>query len=101
MPFLNYVDGNLDAVGEMLAHPHAVPGLGDGGAHVGTICDGSFPTTLLTHWVRDRSRGTAVRAAVADQPPDARARRRRSACSTAGCSLPGCAPTSTSSTSTR
>ena len=29
------------------AHPHAVPGLSDGGAHVGTICDASFPTTLL------------------------------------------------------
>jgi N-acyl-D-aspartate/D-glutamate deacylase len=54
LPFLNYVDGNLDAVAEMLAHPHTVPGLGDGGAHVGTICDASFPTTLLSHWCRDR-----------------------------------------------
>jgi len=54
LPFLNYVDGNLDAVREMLAHPNTVPGLGDGGAHVGTICDASFPTTLLTHWCRDR-----------------------------------------------
>ncbi|HEV7722502.1 MAG TPA: amidohydrolase family protein [Iamia sp.] len=54
LPFLNYVDGNLDAVAEMLAHEHTVPGLGDGGAHVGTICDASFPTTLLTHWCRDR-----------------------------------------------
>ena len=57
VPILNYADGNLDAVGEMLAHPFAVPGLSDGGAHVGTICDGSFPTTLLTHWGRDRRRG--------------------------------------------
>jgi N-acyl-D-aspartate/D-glutamate deacylase len=57
IPVLNYVDGNLDAVGEMLSHPYAVPGLSDGGAHVGTICDGSFPTTLLAHWGRDRSRG--------------------------------------------
>jgi N-acyl-D-aspartate/D-glutamate deacylase len=57
LPFLNYADGNLDAVGEMLRHPHTVPGLSDGGAHVGTICDGSFPTTLLTHWGRDRERG--------------------------------------------
>ncbi|HUC38001.1 MAG TPA: amidohydrolase family protein, partial [Acidimicrobiales bacterium] len=54
LPFLNYLDGNLDAVGEMLRHPHTVPGLGDGGAHVGTICDGSFPTTLLAYWGRDR-----------------------------------------------
>ena len=58
VPFLNYADGNLDAAAEMLAHRHTVPGLGDGGAHVGTISDGSFPTTLLTHWVRDRKRGT-------------------------------------------
>jgi N-acyl-D-aspartate/D-glutamate deacylase len=58
VPFLNYFDGHLDAVAEMLGHPHTVPGLGDGGAHVGTICDASFPTTLLTHWARDRRRGT-------------------------------------------
>jgi N-acyl-D-aspartate/D-glutamate deacylase len=51
---LNYADGNLDAAHEMLSHPHTVPGLSDGGAHVGTICDGSFPTTLLQHWTRDR-----------------------------------------------
>jgi N-acyl-D-aspartate/D-glutamate deacylase len=57
MPILNYAAGNLDAVGEMLAHPFSVPGLSDGGAHVGTICDGSFPTTLLAHWGRDRVRG--------------------------------------------
>jgi N-acyl-D-aspartate/D-glutamate deacylase len=56
LPSLNWSDGNLDAVGEMLAHPHTVPGLGDGGAHVGTICDASFPTTLLSHWGRDRGR---------------------------------------------
>jgi N-acyl-D-aspartate/D-glutamate deacylase len=57
LPFLNYFDGDLDAVGEMLAHEHTIPGLGDGGAHVGTICDASFPTTLLTHWCRDREKG--------------------------------------------
>ena len=56
LPFLNYVDGRLDGVHEMLTHPYTVPGLGDGGAHVGTICDGSFPTTLLQYWGRDRDR---------------------------------------------
>ena len=56
-PILNFVDGDLDAVGEMLSHPFSLPGLSDGGAHVGTICDGSFPTTLLAHWGRDRRRG--------------------------------------------
>ena len=57
VPFANYVDGRLDGVGEMLAHPHTIPGLSDGGAHVGTICDGSFPTTLLRMWGRDRAEG--------------------------------------------
>ena len=57
LPVLNYGDGNLDAAGEMLAHPFTVPGLGDGGAHLGTICDASFPTTLLALWGRDRDHG--------------------------------------------
>jgi N-acyl-D-aspartate/D-glutamate deacylase len=57
VPFLNYIDGGLDEVGKMLAHPFTIPGLSDGGAHVGTICDGSFPTTLLTMWARDRDHG--------------------------------------------
>jgi N-acyl-D-aspartate/D-glutamate deacylase len=57
LPSLNYRDGNLDATAEMLAHPNTVVGLADGGAHVGTICDASFPTTLLTHWGRDRDHG--------------------------------------------
>src|SRR5215468_5737649 len=57
VPFLNYADGNLDATSEMLCDPRAVPGLSDGGAHCGIICDASFPTYLLTHWTRDRTRG--------------------------------------------
>ncbi|CCE09885.1 putative N-acyl-D-amino-acid deacylase family protein (D-aminoacylase) [Bradyrhizobium sp. STM 3843] len=57
VPFLNYADGNLDATYEMLRDPSAVPGLSDGGAHCGIICDASFPTYLLTHWTRDRKRG--------------------------------------------
>lgn len=57
VPFINYAHGNLDAVRDMLTHPNAVPGLSDGGAHCGIICDASFPTYLLTHWTRDRTRG--------------------------------------------
>jgi N-acyl-D-aspartate/D-glutamate deacylase len=56
-PILNYFDGNLEPAAEMLRHPHTVPGLSDGGAHVGTICDASFPTTLLAYWGRDRTNG--------------------------------------------
>ena len=54
VPFSNYGQGNLDGTHELLSHPYTVPALSDGGAHVGTICDGSFPTTLLQHWGRDR-----------------------------------------------
>jgi N-acyl-D-aspartate/D-glutamate deacylase len=54
----NFVDGTLEPVREMLEDPWSLPGLSDGGAHVGSICDGSFPTTLLQHWARDRARGT-------------------------------------------
>lgn len=55
-PIYNYASGTLDEVGEMLRDPHAMLGLSDGGAHVGTICDASFPTFLLSHWARDRAR---------------------------------------------
>ncbi|MBB3890667.1 N-acyl-D-aspartate/D-glutamate deacylase [Phenylobacterium haematophilum] len=57
LPFLNYANGSLDPSFEMLNHPDTVPGLSDGGAHVGMICDGSFPTSNLTLWTRDRTRG--------------------------------------------
>lgn len=57
MPFANYANYNLDACGEMIAHPDCVMGLGDGGAHVGIISDASYPTFLLTHWGRDRPSG--------------------------------------------
>ena len=53
----NYEHGSLDSSLAMMRHPGAVLGLGDGGAHCGTICDGSYPTFMLTHWVRDRTRG--------------------------------------------
>ena len=60
LPFLYSAQGSLDPVKTMLESPASLPGLSDGGAHVGMICDGSFPTTLLTHWSRDRSRGDTL-----------------------------------------
>ena len=56
-PTLNYVGENHDVIHEMLTHPVAINGLGDGGAHVRMICDASIPTYLLSHWARDRARG--------------------------------------------
>ena len=57
VPMFNYVDGSHDAIREQLTHPRAVVGLADGGAHCGLICDASMPTTMISHWTRDRSRG--------------------------------------------
>jgi len=57
LPLLGYAEGSLEAIREMMQHPRAVFGLSDGGAHCGLICDASMPTFLLTHWVRDRTRG--------------------------------------------
>jgi len=60
-PFLNYAEGSLDPSYDMMRSPATVLGLSDGGAHVGMICDGSFPTSMLTHWTRDRVRGPKLR----------------------------------------
>lgn len=57
VPILNYSQGSLDPVREMMLHPRSASGLADGGAHCGVICDSSMPTFMLTHWTRDRSRG--------------------------------------------
>jgi N-acyl-D-amino-acid deacylase len=57
VPIQNYAYNSLDAVREMIQHPQAVMGLADGGAHCAIICDGSIPTTNVTIWTRDRTRG--------------------------------------------
>jgi len=57
MPVLNYAELSCDPIREMVLHPRAALGLGDGGAHCGIICDASIQTFMLTHWVRDRARG--------------------------------------------
>ena len=59
-PVSNYSEGSLDAVGEMLRHPNTLVSLGDGGAHVGMLCDASAFTYMLSHWVRDRTQGARV-----------------------------------------
>lgn len=64
-PVYNYAGMSLDVVEEMLHHPLAIPGLADGGAHCGTICDASMPTYFLMHWARDRQKGRfSIEAAV-------------------------------------
>ncbi len=54
-PIYNYTEFSYDNVHKMLTHPNAMIGLSDGGAHVGTICDASFPAYLLSYWSRDRA----------------------------------------------
>jgi N-acyl-D-aspartate/D-glutamate deacylase len=56
-PLYNYTSSDLSVVHEMMSHPAALLGLGDAGAHCGYICDASYPTYLIKHWARDRTRG--------------------------------------------
>ena len=58
LPILNYADGNLDFVKDLLQRDDCVISLSDGGAHCGTICDAASPTFLIEHWVKKRERGT-------------------------------------------
>jgi N-acyl-D-amino-acid deacylase len=42
-----------DVIPQLLSHPFTVSALGDGGAHVGSICDTSANLYVLTKWVKD------------------------------------------------
>jgi N-acyl-D-aspartate/D-glutamate deacylase len=59
-PLLGYSNFTQDPIREMVLNPATALGLGDGGAHVGAICDASIETYMLTHWARDRSRGERI-----------------------------------------
>ncbi len=64
-PLYNYTEMNLDVVQRMLTHPLALVGLGDAGAHVGTVCDAGYPTFMLAYWGRDHhDRGISVERSV-------------------------------------
>ena len=53
----NYAEGDLGAVEAMMRHENTFVGGADGGAHVTVLCDAGYPTFMLQHWVRDRTRG--------------------------------------------
>lgn len=59
-PLSTYAEGDFGAAREMLVHPLTTASLSDGGAHVGTVCDASVTTYMLTHWTRDRCRGPRI-----------------------------------------
>jgi N-acyl-D-aspartate/D-glutamate deacylase len=65
LPMFNYADGDHSVLHEMLLARHTIVGLGDGGAHCRMICDASQPTSVLTHWVRDRQRGPRLNLPLA------------------------------------
>jgi N-acyl-D-aspartate/D-glutamate deacylase len=60
MPLINYALGNLNAVHDMMTSPRVLFGLSDGGAHCGTISDGSFPTTTLGLWSKGSKSGRRI-----------------------------------------
>jgi N-acyl-D-aspartate/D-glutamate deacylase len=60
LPIINYGDGNLSTAYELLTAPHTLYGLSDGGAHCGSICDASFPTTMLSLWLRGNKQGQRI-----------------------------------------
>jgi N-acyl-D-aspartate/D-glutamate deacylase len=63
---INNFPGSLDAISESFASKDTVIALGDGGAHVGMICDANYPTFVLTYWARDRTKGNGARLTLPD-----------------------------------
>ena len=61
MPLINYARGNLDDVYGMMTGSRTLYGLSDGGAHCGTISDGSFPTTTIGLWSKGSKSGLKTR----------------------------------------
>jgi N-acyl-D-amino-acid deacylase len=59
-PLINYARGDLSDVYGMMTAPNSLYGLSDGGAHCGTICDGSFPTTSLALWSKGNRSGRKI-----------------------------------------
>ena len=53
--FENYNEYNLDVVRTLLADEDTICGLGDGGAHVGYLCDSSSVTSMLKYLKSDLS----------------------------------------------
>jgi len=65
LTMVNYENGNLDHVRELMQHRHTVVSLADSGAHCTRVVDASSPTFVLTHWTRDRRRGEMISLASA------------------------------------
>jgi N-acyl-D-aspartate/D-glutamate deacylase len=60
MPLINYARGSLADCFAMMTAPNTLYGLSDGGAHCGTICDASFPTSTIAIWARGNRAGNSI-----------------------------------------
>jgi N-acyl-D-amino-acid deacylase len=60
LPSGGYAEGNLNALHKMLTHSRTTASLSDAGAHCPSICDASFTTFMLTHWVKGCSKGARM-----------------------------------------
>lgn len=56
----NYPNCSLQFVVDASRNPVSVVGLGDGGAHLGMLCDATYTTTMLTQWPRERPEGVRM-----------------------------------------
>ncbi|RYE74528.1 MAG: hypothetical protein EOO74_11390, partial [Myxococcales bacterium] len=56
------VNGDPQAVLEMMMHPKSLASLADGGAHLSAIAQTSYPSYILSHWVREKQAITLEQA---------------------------------------
>lgn len=56
-PLYNYGEHSLEPLADMFQHDKVVAGFADGGAHGKGQCEATTPTTMVTFWCRDRTRG--------------------------------------------
>lgn len=59
-PLFSYAENSFAPLQDMFEHANTLVSLADGGAHLGIMTDAAMPTFMLTHWVRDRSRGARI-----------------------------------------
>jgi N-acyl-D-aspartate/D-glutamate deacylase len=50
---IDFVNGDKNAVGEILKHPYTHLSVSDGGAHTKYLTISAWPTYFLSHWIRD------------------------------------------------
>jgi N-acyl-D-amino-acid deacylase len=56
-PLYNYGEHSMEPLRDMFQHERVVAGFADGGAHGKGQNEATTPTTMITFWCRDRSRG--------------------------------------------